>query len=535
MKTKVSVYWSVFFILHMSIFMSLAFSVELGPVQTLTQHGRFIQIKCDSDGDIHLCYFRDYNIYYLRQVNDVWQTERLVPGSDATTVNSSEYPGFDIDSNQNAYFVWGWQIGQHTEIWYNKFVAASNSFTSSSGELVIKDNYGDADVRRPTMTVCPNGRVFVATEADFSIEWDWRESSGGWKNPTTTIQPYSYPQEPVFPCMACGTNNRPICIFSHFNQTYLDLGVSQFNSETTSWSTPKSATLTWLDGITHSTHVAVDSSSIPHITWTEWRNGVEFDRIGYNSRSGPNPNDAWNVYKYLYVETNMCTMEPVPASRVAVNSNGDICVIFGRYKSGVSDVRYIFKAAGETWPVYTPSNPPPKINTTARQGWAGICVDPTSNDMIVAWEENPQFSNIGPIHYRRIISMPAVLPAPVLDAANHYNGKIYLNWSPPRDPNGILDYYQLYRQVDGGLWEKIDETSQEYYIDPDCWVGSEFTYMVRIIDTYDRSSPFSNSLSVVIQAVPALSLIASLILLGFVSLLLIAALKSRKKPEAMIQ
>lgn len=368
--------------------------------------GTFIQVKVDTDGDIHLCYWRGYQLFYLHQDNRVFQPEMLVNGADYI---GRDYPSFVVDADQNAHFAWQLVIPTHTEIWSSSYIKATKSWTDA--ELVIRDTFGDPDVRRPTMSICPNGDIFVASEADYSIKYNWKPAGGSWQvpvNPGACILSFSEPMEPVLPDLACGANNRPVCVFSHFNQDHLDLGFSQW--EDGYWPLPMRPTQNWQSGITHSTSIAVDPELNPHFVWIEWREGgVHYDRIGYNYRNGPNFSSPWEQEKYIFVQSRITNVEMTPAPRIAINSRGDICVIFGRLRDDayepLHDVHFIFKAFDKDWP--SPYELPPRISDSAKQGFPAVTVDPSNDFFVMAWEDNPPSEHeLGTVYYRKLCPWP---------------------------------------------------------------------------------------------------------------------------------
>ncbi|MBN2383348.1 hypothetical protein JXQ70_10735 [bacterium] len=376
----------------------------LSPYNT-NMTGTFVQVRVHTDGDVHLCYWRGYSLFYLHEVDGVMQPELEVRGS----VNGAgfEYPAFAIDVNENAHFAWGLIIPYHYQIVYTMYNAATKEWASPS--VPIEDmGWGGNDTRRPFLTACPNGSVFVATESDYRIKWNWRWIDGDWLRASNDVNDtglfFDDPMEPVLPSLACGSNNRPVCVFSHFNQENLDLGFSQWE-DAGYWPEPMRPTLGWQGGITHSTSIAMDSLNQPHFVWLEWRDGgVHYDRIGYNYRTGPNWDNDWAQERYIYYEDAISNVEMAPTPRMAINDRGDILVIFGRLKeisTPIINVHYMFKAFDRDWP--DPHQRPPMILESASQAYPDVTVDPSNDFFVMAWENNlPESGGHGTIWFRKL-------------------------------------------------------------------------------------------------------------------------------------
>jgi len=492
----------------------------LGTVVNTGKRGRFLRVLCDQDGDIHLCYWRNYAIYYYRQHNGIWQSEIMVSGSDSA--DGRHYPDFAIEEDGRAHFIWN--VGSIlNKIRYNSY---NDGTWSGMVTLITTSSSGNPAVCRPAITVCPNGTVYVSSQHDDAttgtqyLFWAMKSPGGAWQTPADHIC-FQSGTMPYKPSMDCGSNNYPVVLFSHFNNSYL--GYNQSTGVGPDYWPNVIDPTGSMPGIPDGTDIFIDHNNHAHITWIQWvAGGPDFSKIGYNYRNGPNYNSPWSTYRTLYQQNDIVIDEvTVPDPRVAANVAGAICVVYGHFvNTSNCTVRYILKEPGQAWPTYSyPEDVPPKINDTALQSYASVCVDPVTDDFIVAWEENPA-NNPGNVYYRRIM-LTQTLDPPVLTAANYFNGKIYLNWTAPSDPQGTLDHYNLYRSVDSGPFSVITSTQDLFYIDADCWGGSTFAYKATSVDVIGRESAFSNTLEVYIEQVPTLSQAGLVILLLGLSVVLV--------------
>lgn len=397
----------IFFIVCLVFGSIPIFAEELGDIVNTGKKGRFVSVAVDNDGDVHLCYWRDNTIFYHFQKNGVWQAEKTVSGS-ATQAGSGFYPHFVIDNLENAHFVWAVSAGGPVK--YNKYNASTDSWGTATN--VITDIVSGSDTNRCDICICPNQDLYVVAQSDWGIRWNYKPSSGNWLNPTSFL--YSIPaggSEPIFPQIACGSNNQPVSVFSNYftGGTLDNLAINQRNlTPPPDWRGPMSPEA--LDGKPNANSIFIDNNGNVHIAWIEWTSSEQYNSIGYLKRNGSNFTSPWDSKLHIYNQPLIVAADPVPAPRVAVNSHGDVCIVFGRLAgSSIKEVMYLLKKSGEAWPQYSfPANTPPKINT-GTQLYPGIAVNPNSEDFIVGWEDAPTSTQLGTVMFRSIhVPQPGV-------------------------------------------------------------------------------------------------------------------------------
>jgi len=236
--------------------------VDLGTIYDTGLVGEFIRVDVDEQGDIHLCYRRNNSVRYLRQVNGAWQAELLVSNQAAAAF----YPQFDVDSSENAHFTYFGSNGG--PIKYRRYNSGSGTFSGVVN--VITDTVSGIDTNRNSISVCPNGDVFVVAQSDWGIRWNYKPSGGSWLNPGSQL--FSSSPEPGKPHVCCGPNNRAVAIFGEYwytgaSNAYIGLNQSKADP-TTGWLGPMPPG-GQLGGTPGENSLLVDRDNHVHLVWIE--------------------------------------------------------------------------------------------------------------------------------------------------------------------------------------------------------------------------------------------------------------------------
>lgn len=384
---------------------------ELGAIYDTGKQGQFISVDVDGDGDIHLCYRRNSSVRYLRQVSGVWQSELLVNGSTGQT-GTGFYPHFDVDSSENAHFVF--TPDADGPIKYTRYNASNGTWSTVVD--VITDSVSGSDTNRNSVSVCPNGDVFVIAQSDWGIRWNYKASGGNWIDPSSQLYTNN-PNEPGKPHVCCGPNNRAVAIYGeywHTAQSNQYIGLNQSKADPTAGWLDHMAPGGQLGGIPGENSLLIDENNEVHLVWLQYSPSELFNNIGYLHRNGPNYNSPWDSPISIYYQPIIVGQDPQPTPVIARTHAGDMLVVFARYQGAIKDVRYLLKENGQDWPTgYSLFNPPPQItNLSAQQLFPGVAADPRTDrrEFVVGWEDSTG-SGLGYVKVRRIILTQPIVPA----------------------------------------------------------------------------------------------------------------------------
>jgi hypothetical protein len=472
----------------------------LGPEVCLNVVGEKSDLTIDNDGDLHLVYYRGYGIYYLRQVNGNWQSERQVPGADSSTFNPRWSPHIGVDSSDNAHFAWSDPFLRY--VYYNSFT--NNTWTGH--QVVISDADGGGDTNRSDLVVDINDNVMVIAQSDWGIDYNRKPSGSDFLGEGTVWR--NVGDEPTFPFMGASPVDTGVYAV-YAMDSYPDLGL-QYNRWTGStWGSPLRPGPTGGVCCPNYGNVTVDNHGKPHMVWTLWRSDtLEFSDLHYIYQR---ENGTWSSITALVSQSHFfnCDSDECPEPRVGVADNGTVLVVFADNQA-TSKTYYMIKDV-ETGLWGTRKRLTPTASTYS--DYPAIAKD--GNKFYVVWTDSRNDDSI----YMRTIDLeilPDPLNPPVLNQVSAVDGKVFLAWTPPL-PADILDHYSVERQINLGKFSEIASTTQLTFTDTDFWLGSTFTYRIRAVDIYNRSSNPSNTMSV-FQEVPTFSpfgIVVLLILVGF--------------------
>lgn len=496
----------------------LLFAEVLGPETDLNKVGEKLELEVEPDGDLHLSYKRGSEIFYLRQLDGQWESgERQVQGSNSNTYNSRWYPKLAVDSHGNAHFAWADPWLRYD--YYNSFNASTGGFTGLT--IVISDADGGGDTNRCDIAVDKDDAVFVVGQSDWGIDYRKKEFNGNWGPESILFR--NVGDEPTFPAIAgSAVNDDMYCVYTMDGWPTPGLQYNRWNGST--WLNPDRPGATGGTCCPNYNNVTVDGNGRPHIVWVIWTNDEFSDMLYIFQR----PNGSWSNIQTLISQPDYfhCPQDECTIPQIAVAQNGTVCIVYADGNSNSSKVYYWLKEPGQD---YFTGSPKRLTANSSYQNYPALAV--YYNTFYAAWSDN----RLGGHMYMRTIEvepLPQELDPPTLLQAEVNNEKVYLAWEQD-DPEGIRDYFTVYRQVDGGKVTPLVQTSLLYYTDEDFWYGSTFTYHVVSVDTYGRTSNASNSMNVFFD-VPTVTEIGFIILLLGISAI-ITLWQRRRKTSLVVE
>lgn len=490
----------------LSLILTISFSFLLLPINkvkgetvgdeiNLNVSGEKLDIAIENDGDLHLSYKRGSTVFYLRQVNGSWNAERTVEGS-STTYNSRWYPHIAVDSSGNAHFTWADIYMTH--LYYTSFT--NNAWTGLYA--AVTDSGSGADTNRCDITVDINDNVFVAGQSDYGIECNKKVNGGGWQGEQSLFSNSSEPKSPSL--CASKINSQVFCVYSWGNP---GLQYNVYNG--TNWG---AASRPGSEGqcCPNYNNVTTDYDGFPHIAWIRWDGDTGYSDLLYINQ---NPNGQWSSPVTLFSSPYFfyCPSDECTIPQIEVAADGTVIVVYAN-GYGSSKVKYFLKDASTgDW-----SGPTLITTGSTYQNYPALAVN--GNTFYVAWSDNRSGDTI---YYRTIetVPLPDPLDPPVLDIAEVVGQQVFLSWTPPVDPDSIIDHYIVSKGGLGGKWTPIAETTNTFYYDNDVSKKGVYLYRIKVVDIYNRTSEPSNTMQVV-YVTPSITLFGFLIVFILLSLLL---------------
>jgi len=309
-----------------------------GPETSLGVVGEKLDVAREPDGDMHLVYVRGAAVYHRRQVGGSWEAgERMVP---AASYEPRWYPRVAATSEGDAHVAWA-QPG-YTTVRYVRYDAASDDFETP--QSVITDGYGGGDTNRYDVAAASDGRVIVAAQSDFAIEYRLRPAGGSFGDELVVFE--DMPTEPQFPALAVSGDGTFHCVYAENTPTE---GLRHSWFDGSAW---HGATRPAGDGggcCANWSTATVGPDGRVHVAWIVWTDARGYGDLKYVSQDG---SGGWDEIETLASGPDRfdCPFDECPLPAVAVSSSGAVLVVWAEASAGSSAVRYRLRRPGGAWP-----------------------------------------------------------------------------------------------------------------------------------------------------------------------------------------
>jgi hypothetical protein len=215
-------------------------------------------IAIDHDDEVHLVYEGGYhNVFYTTRTDSGWE--------EALLLSESDYgwsPSVTVDTAGDIFAAWN----GHNGIWVRRFDGSA-----WGPEMQLDPPWID---RHPALAAGPDGRVHLVWQADDTISGQWlrySEFDGVEWSPHITLETAAYL---AYPSIAVDSDNN-VHVSWHDKRFdgvgHLEVWYKKREGET--WLA--SGRLTFAQGWSHRSSVAVDEEGNVYVAWTDERGGVQ--------------------------------------------------------------------------------------------------------------------------------------------------------------------------------------------------------------------------------------------------------------------